>query len=858
MTPPTSTPDAWFDELAWTRRLARSLVRDGAAADDLAQDAWVAALQAPERVECSRGWFGGVLRNLARQARRAHDRREARERAASASEATEPVDELVARAELQQRLVAAVLALEEPYRSTVLRRHFAGHATRRIAEELGVPPATVESRLTRAHALLRARLQRELGGAWSLALLLRFSGGDGAAWPWLGLALMKTKLLVAMAVLVAAGGWWFATREPARSDDGLAPTAAPSSALAPAPGGRGGDAGETLAAELARDERSAVGGGASASASKPAATVAASAVYELVGRVLDDQGRAVAGVELALDGALEPRATSGDDGTFVVRSDAKNGRVRADDERWAAVRAGVWQNHSQHEPLVIVAPPVAVAGRVVSSDGEPLEHARVSYRLPADFETRFETVLEGSELPGWSETSARDGRFAFERVPAVAGATLRAVLDGYAPASVDVPLAGGAAFTLTLERPQVALAGALRGRVVDGEGRAVAGARVACGLTSTASGEDGGFELDLSRAVTADAVTAAKAGLLPDRVERPGERWPASVTLRLARPNLSLAGVVVDAQGEPLEGVKVWLADPTPFGVVGAFPAPLEGLLAGAEIPAHAFEPQAPDEDGDSFNDFWMRAGPPSAFWHWVATDDEGRFRLDGLLDRDYRLCALSDDPLALATSEPLAAGRDDVRVTLPLGERWAKFRGRVLDDFGAPLAGVRVRERMNVVDTTGRVYGGRVQLVLYQQGQRVETDDDGWFELEDVPKRGVALDFQGDLVLPQSAELGPGDEPERWSIVVHSRCNLQVELAPPLDRGNRVQALDGEGRPLDLLVIRGGSVNAYTEIEVIDGRTAVFSVSSEARTLVLFSGDVEVARAPLALTTEHVTTVAF
>ena len=45
----------------WLRRMARSLV-DADASEDLAQDAWVAALS---RGRGDRGWLFGVLRNLA-------------------------------------------------------------------------------------------------------------------------------------------------------------------------------------------------------------------------------------------------------------------------------------------------------------------------------------------------------------------------------------------------------------------------------------------------------------------------------------------------------------------------------------------------------------------------------------------------------------------------------------------------------------------------------------------------------------------------------------------------------------------------------------------------------------------------
>jgi DNA-directed RNA polymerase specialized sigma24 family protein len=53
----------------FVRRLARELVRDASLADDLAQEAWVWALERPPRLAgAARAWFRTVLRNLAGRA----------------------------------------------------------------------------------------------------------------------------------------------------------------------------------------------------------------------------------------------------------------------------------------------------------------------------------------------------------------------------------------------------------------------------------------------------------------------------------------------------------------------------------------------------------------------------------------------------------------------------------------------------------------------------------------------------------------------------------------------------------------------------------------------------------------------
>ena len=56
-----------------------------------------------------------------------------------------------------------VLGLDEPARKTVLLRYFDGLSAPEIAERRGENPVTVRKRLSRALAVLRARLERDMG-----------------------------------------------------------------------------------------------------------------------------------------------------------------------------------------------------------------------------------------------------------------------------------------------------------------------------------------------------------------------------------------------------------------------------------------------------------------------------------------------------------------------------------------------------------------------------------------------------------------------------------------------------------------------------------------------------------------------
>src|SRR5262247_3293277 len=70
------------------RALALGLLGDAHAADDVVQDACVAALQRPPGDDVPpRAWFVAVVRNLARRTFRTRSRRDARERVSARREA---------------------------------------------------------------------------------------------------------------------------------------------------------------------------------------------------------------------------------------------------------------------------------------------------------------------------------------------------------------------------------------------------------------------------------------------------------------------------------------------------------------------------------------------------------------------------------------------------------------------------------------------------------------------------------------------------------------------------------------------------------------------------------------------------
>jgi RNA polymerase sigma-70 factor (ECF subfamily) len=827
---------ALLSEVSWIRRLARELVADRDLADDLVQETCIAALEhAPRERSKLRQWLAQVLRNALRQRARADGRRGARERGGAKPEALEATDRLVERVALQRELVGAVLELEEPYRSTILQRFFEELPPRAIAERAGLPVATIQSRLTRGLARLRARLDEEHGpnGAWALVFL-----------PWtrelvppapipLFPLVMKTKLTLSVAATALVAGalvWWSAGDDPARgaqeeapaplarsTGDGGAGAAAPSAAVRPAREG------------LARPQTSA-----------PTATPAPlGESWQVRLRVLDAEGLPLAGLAVRANDAPEVLGTSTAGGWCLFETRAEALRLVAADARWVTIHEGTPVRASSYDPVLVAAPALELAGSVVDEAGRALAGASVQFRLPRGFRTRFSEVLEATVERSWRTLSDAEGRFHFEGVPAVREAQLNAVLAGYDMDERLAPETSDLALELVLYRPRSVAAGALRGQILDPSGAFVPGARVGLGLASVTSDERGEFSLSLARALTTDELVATKAGYLPARLERPAEPdaessgWPEHVVLVLGGPALALRGRVVDHEGVPVSGARLWLHDPTPGAPIGRMPTTLEGLMAGAEVPARALESQAtlPAEDGDGFSDSWSRAGAPNALWNHVTTDGSGAFELVGLEARRYRLDVLRPGSLEVVTSDSFSAGADEVVVRLSEPDEFPEVRGRIVDADGRALADVEVELFRPLVDVTARVFGGQSRIVLSEYGSSLRTGVDGSFRFERVPRSGASLTVRGDDIVPTKVDVGAAE----LEVVIDARCHLEVVLRDPVARFDRIEVSDEDGQGLDLMVLTSGSTQAWTDVELVEGRSGVLSVSSRARNLRFF-----------------------
>ncbi len=195
----------------WVRALVRSLGADEATADDALQDAWVVTLRRPPAEDSSetnlRAWLAQVVRRFGVSQQRSERRRAHREQRAARSEYLPSTAAVVEREELRRRIVEAVLALEDPYRSTLLLHFFEGASAAQIARKHDVPASTVRNRVRRGLDALRLRFERERGTEWRTwaTAILPIAGTPTAAKSVIGGVIVWTKsnLTVAVACIAA-------------------------------------------------------------------------------------------------------------------------------------------------------------------------------------------------------------------------------------------------------------------------------------------------------------------------------------------------------------------------------------------------------------------------------------------------------------------------------------------------------------------------------------------------------------------------------------------------------------------------------------------------------------------------------
>ncbi len=238
----TSDPLQLERHTAFAARLARGLVVDENAADDLVQETWLAVLRTPPRdASAVRSYIATTLRRFATRSKRSESRRAERERDTARGESLPSSEALAAAMEQHQRVVAALLELNDATRTSILLRYLEDLPPRDIAARSGEPVETVRTRIKRGLASLRERLDEREGGrgVWA-AVLAPLSGAATSAVPTssaplssatatgatgasstIGITVMTlpTKLSIGIACAIAAGLVWQALGPRAETGD---------------------------------------------------------------------------------------------------------------------------------------------------------------------------------------------------------------------------------------------------------------------------------------------------------------------------------------------------------------------------------------------------------------------------------------------------------------------------------------------------------------------------------------------------------------------------------------------------------------------------------------------------------------
>lgn len=385
--------EALLAETDWLRRLASRLIRDPAAADDLAQETLLAAMRhGPRRASGLRPWLATVARNLAGKQKTREVNRKQREAIVARAEALPSTLDSVERFVMHQSVVNAVMTLDEPYRTTILLRFWEDLTVGEIASRMDAPIETVRTRLKRGVEKLRARLDREHGtrAAW-VGPLLTLPGVREAMKVTAsvsttgGLVMMKKIGIGAAMLLVCSLVIWLwtsgATGEPSSPEAGGSVAASLDGTARPAAVER-----ERAVADARDDARE---------------TSESTGLGSLELRVHYSDGEAAATVGIYVRGAgsaLGKNVTTNEAGEATL-VDLSPGRYSIVLDRCSGRSVEIAPD-TRSKCLIEIPASVTIVGKVVNLEGQPVAHARV-YRETEDhedFAVRVATCDEHGEF----------------------------------------------------------------------------------------------------------------------------------------------------------------------------------------------------------------------------------------------------------------------------------------------------------------------------------------------------------------------------------------------------------------------------------------------------------------------------
>lgn len=818
------TSEQLMAEMGWVRQLARALVKDDAVADDVAQETWVvAAEQQPETDRPLRPWLARVVINLVRTRRRSEARRDQRAIAYDSDRPVPTPAELIERVELQRALADELLALGEPYRSTVLLHFVEGYSSAEIARRLGIPNATVRRRLKTALDQLRDALARRTDQpkrGWLAALVplskLPVASPASAA---LGAFAMKKVIAIivvlVLLLLIGAGALWrHRARKDAAASSSSASTAtsgahasgvtgdsgaqsvipawlviagAPPRRIAgrvvfhgaPVPGAKvvlgfevAGESGPVILTpdpvsfpilQPIAEVTSAADGTFDFGVRPPLPFVvsASSTTYasaaarvdntnplsksdevvvalgdcgsRLFGTIADASGGGIAKAHISVAGlsGTDSDAT----GAYSVCISAIDAagipstRVRVEADGYGSLVETVLVGGELRHDFQLV-PEAVLVGRVVTSDGKPVDGARVVARV------------EPSELPrhvtsGWAY-SDRDGRFRIEALAPGAFELMASAGDiGSATLAVVArPTTTSREFTLVLSRAPTAR---VSGHVVS-KGVPVGGVEVrAVPGESTLSRADGSFvferlgygvtrffvspnyaevaaQINIARPVVDDVrIEAPAAARIHGHVTRDGKPVAGAAVIYMPPPQATFYGESPATRTDP--GGAFTLLLPVGTGQLLAWDNPGKAFASPVPIVAAAGDDKTVDIDldrsGEVRGTVVNEAGVPvpgvnvgfdiadeSGDTCEAITDAKGEFDCAMLVGGDYRP-RVKPSPGSGRGFAPATGGQFSLvsvprsgvvtGIILAIKDERLSIRGTVVDDTGSPMPDVHI-----------------------------------------------------------------------------------------------------------------------------------------------------------------------
>jgi len=834
-----------FDRLAPDlASLARRLVRGREEAEDLVQETFLVAIERPEGFDESRAlepWLVGIMVNRARAARRVAARIVDAERLVE-REVKRP-DEEASLAEDREALASAVAELPESLR-LVVQAKLDGTGAIASSGELGVSDGALRVRLHRA--LQRLRVSLPAGLAALLAAVFLGSRGlarirarvleRGESHPLANrsaasskLGLFSPQLVIAavagIAILVIATSHFWRPTVPERS-------ASPGSAVANSEV-RGSTAGEASDTAMRSPSTRTTARVVAETSGEPELEAPELEPSSLAGRVVDQDGVVVPNAEVLAwnsprnNGEPDLGVVTNDRGEFMLEGLGPEFVITAKTKTLVCSLGlrGKRPAGSFAEGLELkLAPAGVMRGVIKSPEGVPIANAEVwltngLYSRSQSDLTAVDGVTTFSAGQG-ATTSSPNGEFEIAGIPPK---------QLYLQAK-SKPYLVHREYHNRTEGPVVVVLDpglTIRGNVRASSGEPAVGARLRMwpffGNLHTVDREvvtdsNGAFVLSsvLRREAGEDVENHAIGILFDDHAVEviqpvvPSELGGRDLSIELV-PERRIAGRVVDLQGAPVSGLKVWIEGDRELDTGAIF---------------------------DRRGTWEYHCGLGDA-----ETDADGRFSFDQLYEGEFVVHVLLSETGDLSIERKVESGEEGLEFVFdPVAARKVVIAGRVKDAMtGEAIRSYRATS-WSASDVTE--WGAR--------GKNARLDEaSGRYELAGLDEDEIAVSFKAD---------GYNDlriEEKFYALGEHS---LDVALIPsrtlvvsvvdslgPVTEPGYVRALRADGKAVQ---VESDTSLEVREIRLLGGKAFLHGLPAEALTLEVEVAPFRVVQLPVDLTT--------